>query len=209
MSPAVERDDRPVADLDDVVVTCSDLAVGVWDAEGPVDFFCQRARGVGTRGHHAVGPYAGIDHGPIALGAEGRADVPAIAVEDDAAHEGTALRHVAELDAQAPALDDGRDLELAGRPALASLFAAELPSGVMLVVAHPDAKAACERVEPLDQIGLRLTGFGVLAELGHQGGEVVLGRRPGCWHVLLHRTMSASAVFLDEPVIRPDSFRML
>ena len=39
-SPAVERDDRPFADLDDVVVTCSALTVGVWDGEGPADFFC-------------------------------------------------------------------------------------------------------------------------------------------------------------------------
>ena len=191
MSPAVERDDRPVADLDDVVVTCPDLTVGVCDAKGPVDFSCQRARGVGTRGQHEVGPIAGIDHGPIALGADGRADFPAITGEDDATHEGTALRHVVELDAQAPVLDDGRDLTLADRPTLASLFAAEPPSRVMLIVAHPDAKAACERVEPLDQRGLRLTGFGALAELGHHGGEGVwaAGRGVGtfffiglCWH---------------------------
>ena len=78
----------------------------------------------------------------------------------------------------------------------------------MLVVAHQDAEVACERVEPLDQRGLRLAGFGALKELGHQGGEGVLGRRPGCWHVLLHWTMSVPAVFLDEPAIRPDSGRV-
>ena len=80
-----------------------------------------------------------------------RGDVPAITGEDDVAHEGTALRHVAELDAQAPVLDDAWDLMLADCPALALLFAAEPPSGVMLVVAHQDAKAACDRVEPFDQ----------------------------------------------------------
>ena len=85
----------------------------------------------------------------------------------------------------------------------------------MLVVAHPDAEIACERVEPLDQRGFRLAGFGALAELGHQGGEGVLGRRPGCWQVLLHRskqTMLAPAVFLDETVPASHSahsFRML
>ena len=79
----------------------------------------------------------------------------------------------------------------------------------MLVVAHPDAEVACERVKPLNQRGLRLAGFGLLTELGHQGGEGVLGRRPRCWHVLLHRTMSVPYVFLDEPAIRQDSFQML
>ena len=189
MSPAVERDDRPVADLDDVVVTGPDLAVGVRDAEGAVDSFCKQARCEGARSHHEVGPLTGIDHGPVALSAEGRADVPVIAGEDDAAHEGTALQQVAELDAQAPALDDGRDLALAGRPALVPLLTAARRFGgalVMLVVAHPDAEVACQRVEPLNQRGLRLAGFGALAELGHQGGEGVLGRRPGRWHVLLH-----------------------
>ena len=150
MSPAVERDDRPVADLDDVVVTGLDHAVGVRDAEGAVDFFCQRARGEGVRRHHEVGPRTGIDLGPVALSAEGRTDVPAIAGEDDAAHEGTALRLVAELDAQAPTLDDGRDLAPAGRPAISPLLAAARRFGVMLVGAHPDAEVACERVEPLD-----------------------------------------------------------
>ena len=82
----------------------------------------------------------------------------------------------------------------------------------MLVVAHPDAEVACERVEPLDQRGLRLAGFGALAELDHQGGEGVLGRWPGRWHVLLHRskqTMSAPAVFLDETVPASHSARQL
>ena len=74
---------------------------------------------------------------------------------------------------------------------------------------HPDAEVACERVEPLNQRGLRHAGFGALTELCHQAGEGVLGRRPRCWHVLLHRTMSVPAVFLDEPAIRPHSFRML
>ena len=37
---AVERDDRPVVDLDDVSVTGPVFAVGVRDAEGAVDFFC-------------------------------------------------------------------------------------------------------------------------------------------------------------------------
>ena len=77
----------------------------------------------------------------------------------------------------------------------------------VLVVAHPDAEAVCERMEPFDQRGLRLAGFGALAELGHQGGEGLLGRRPGCLRVLLHRSMSApnraGSVFLDErPAIR-------
>ena len=112
----------------------------------------------------------------------------------DAAHEGTALRHVAELDAQAPVLDDGRDLALADRPARAPFLTAKPPSGGaldVLVVAHPDAEAACESVEPFDQRGLRLAGFGALAELCQEGGEGVLGRRPECWHILLHRSMSA------------------
>ena len=212
MSPVVERDNRPVADLDDVVVAGPDLAVGVRDVESAVDFFCPRARGEGARRHHDVGPCAGINHSSITLSAKGRTDVPAITGEDDAAHEGTALRHVAELDAQAPAVDGGRDLALADRPALAPFLTAKPPSGRaldVLVVAHPDAKAACERVKPLNQRGLRLAGFGAFAELGHQRGDGVLGCRPWCWHVLLYRTMSASAVFLDEPAIRPDSFRML
>ena len=84
--PVVERDNRPVADLDDVVVAGPDLAVGVRDAEGAV-FFCQRARGEGARRHHEVGPPTGIDHSSVALSAKGRADVPAITGEDDAAHE--------------------------------------------------------------------------------------------------------------------------
>ena len=58
MSPVVERDNRPVADLDDVVVTGPDLTVGVRDAEGAVDFFCQRARGEG-----AEAPRGGPTHG--------------------------------------------------------------------------------------------------------------------------------------------------
>ena len=90
MSPAVERDDRPVVDLDDVVVTGPDLAIGVRDAEGAVDFFCQQAWGKGARRHQEEGPRMGIDHGPVALGAEGGTDVPAIAGEDDVAHERTA-----------------------------------------------------------------------------------------------------------------------
>ena len=195
MSPVVERDNRPVADLDDVVVAGPDLAVGVRDVESAVDFFCPRARGEGARRHHEVGPCAGINHSSVTLSAKGRTDVPAITGEDDAAHEGTAPRHVAELDAQAPALDDGRDLALAGRPALAPHFAAARRFGVMLVVAHPNAEVACERVEPLDQRGLRLAGFG-----------------PGRWHVLLHRskqTMSAPAVFLDETVPTSHSAREL
>ena len=84
---------------------------------------------------------------------------------------------------------------LVGRPALAPLITAARRFGVMLVVAHPDAEVACERVEPLDQRGLRLAGFGALVELGHQGGEGVLGRRPGCWHVLLHRTSHSAHSF--------------
>ena len=77
---------------------------------------------------------------------------------------------------------------------LAPFLTAEQTSGGaldVLVAAHPDAEAACERVEPFDQRGLRLAGFGALAELGYQGGEGVLGRRPGCLRVLLHRSMSA------------------
>ena len=98
------------------------------------------------------------------------------------------------MDAQAPSLDAGWDLALADLPALAPFLTAKPPSGGaldVLVVAHPHAEAACERVEPFDQRGLRLAGFGALAELGHQGGEGVLGRRPECWHILLHRSMSA------------------
>ena len=88
-------------------------------------------------------PRGGPTHGHRSLSAKGRTDVPAITGEDDAAHEGTALRHVAELDAQAPALDDGRDLALADRPVLAPFLTAKLPSGGaldVLVVAHPDAE---------------------------------------------------------------------
>ena len=58
--------------------------------------------------------------------------------------------------------------------------------------------------------GLRLAGFGTLAELGHQSGEGVLGRWPGRWHVLLHgskQTISAPAVFLDETVPASHSAR--
>ena len=62
MSPVVERDNHPVADLDDVVVTGPDLTVGIRDAEGAVGFFYQRARGKGARRHHEVGPPTGIDH---------------------------------------------------------------------------------------------------------------------------------------------------
>ena len=209
MSPVVERDNHPVADLDDIVVASPDLAIGVLDVESAIDFFCPRARGEGARRHREVGPCAGINHSSVTLSAKGRKDVQAITREDDAAHEGTALRHIAELDAQAPVLDGGQDLALMDHLALAPFLAAKPPSGgalSVLVIAHPDAKAACERVEPIDQRGLRLAGFGALAELGHQGGE---GRRPGCWQVLLHRTVSASAVFLGEPAIRPDSFSML
>ena len=72
MSPVVERDNRPVADLDDVVVTGLDLTVSVRDAEGAVHFFCQRARGEGTRRHHEVGPRTGIDHSSVTLSAKGR-----------------------------------------------------------------------------------------------------------------------------------------
>ena len=86
MSPVVERDNRPVADLDDVVVTGPDFTVGVRDAEGAVNFFCQRARG-GARRHHEIGPCTGIDHSSVALSAKGRTDVPAITGKDDAAHE--------------------------------------------------------------------------------------------------------------------------
>ena len=212
MSPVVERDNRSVADLDDVVVTGPDLNVGVRDAEGAVDFFCHRARGDGARTHNEVGPRTGIDHSSVALSVKGCTDVPAITGEDDAAHEGTALRHVAELDAQAPTLDDGLDLALADLPAFVPFLTAKPPRGGaldVLVVAYPDAEVACERVEPLDQRGLRLAGFGALTELGHQGCEGVLGHRRGCWHVLLHRTMSVPAIFLDEPAIRPDSFGLL
>ena len=119
MSPVVEPDNHPVADLDDVVVAGPDLAVGV---ESAVDFFCPREPGEATRRHHEVGPCAGINHSSITLSAKGRTDVPAITGEDDAAHEGTALRHVAELDAQAPALEGGWDLALVDRPALPSFL---------------------------------------------------------------------------------------
>ena len=95
MSSVVERDNRPVADLDDDVVTGLDLTISVQDAEGVVDFFCQRARGEGARRHHEVDPCTGIDHSSVALRARGCTDVPAITGEDDAAHEGTAIRHVA------------------------------------------------------------------------------------------------------------------
>ena len=127
MSPVVERDNCPVADLDDVVVTGPDLTVGVRDAEGAVDFFCKRARGEGAWWHHKVGLRTGINHSSIALSAKGRTYVPAITGEDDAAHEGTALRHLAELDAQAP--DDGRDLAHPDLPALAPFLTAKPPSG--------------------------------------------------------------------------------
>ena len=192
--PVVERDNRPVADLNDVVEACPDLAVSVPSAESAVNFFCPWERGEGAWGHHGVGPCVGINHSSVTLSVEGCTDTSAIAGENDAAYEGTVLRHVAELDAQAPSLDAGWDLELANRPALAPYLTAEPPSGGaldVLVVAHPDAEAACERVEPFDQRGLRLAGFGALAELGHQGGEGVLGRRPGCLRVLLHRSRSA------------------
>ena len=84
-------------------------------------------------------------------------DISATAGENDAAFEGTVLRHFAELDAQAPSLDAGWDLALANRPALTPFLTAESLSGGaldVLVVAHPDAEAACERVEPFDQRGL-------------------------------------------------------
>ena len=80
----------------------------------------------------------------------------------------------------------------------------------MLVVAHPDAEAACERVEQFEQRGLRLAGFDALAELGHQGSEGVLGRRPECWRFLLHvcrRLIEPSAVFLDETAPASHSVR--
>ena len=60
------------------------------------------------------------------------------------AHEGTALRHIAEFDEQVPALDGSRDLALADRPALAQFLTAKPPSGGalnVLIVAHPNAKA--------------------------------------------------------------------
>ena len=49
--------------------------------------------------------------------------------EDDVADKGTALRHVAELDAQAPVLDDGRDQALADLPALVPFLTAKPLSG--------------------------------------------------------------------------------
>ena len=149
-----------------------------------------------------MGPCAGINHGPVALSAERRVDaeVPAVAGEDDAAYKGVALHLVAfEFNAHVPALDNDRDLLrlLPGGPALSSrlflaghlkatlgvprrmvgpVFAWRLDAelGMMLVVTHPDAEAARKRVEPLDQRGLGLTGFGALAKLGHKRGKGVL-----------------------------------
>ena len=43
MSPVLERDNRLVADLDDLVVAGTDLAIGVLDIESAVDFFCPGA----------------------------------------------------------------------------------------------------------------------------------------------------------------------
>ena len=99
-----------------------------------------------------MGPCVGINHSSVTLSAEGCTDISAIAGVNDAAYEGTALRHVAELDAQAPSLDAGWDLALANRQALAPFLTAEPLSGGaldVLVVAHPDAEAACERPERL------------------------------------------------------------
>ena len=79
MSPVVERNNRPITDLDDVVEACPDLAVSVPGAESAVNFFCPQARGEGAWGHHEVGPCAGINHSSITLSAEGCTDISAIA----------------------------------------------------------------------------------------------------------------------------------
>ena len=105
------------------------------------------------------------------------------------------------LDAQEPALHDGLDLVLVDRPALAPFFTAKPLSGGALnvrVVAHPDAEAACERVEPFDQRGLRLAGFSTLAQLGHQGGEGELGEHIFFFIRVCGHLIEPSAVFLDE-----------
>ena len=61
-----------------------------------------------------------------------------------------------------------RDGRMVG-PVFAQRLDAELGiCCLMLVVTHPDAKAARKRVEPLDQRGLGLTGCGALAKLGHK-----------------------------------------
>ena len=202
MVPAIQRDDHPVADLNDVVVTGSDLPVWVQSAKGVIDFLRRRVWGEGSRRYYEVGPCAGINHGPVALSAERHADteVLAVAAEDDEAYKGVALRPVAfEFNAHAPALDKDRDLLrlLEGGPALSSrlflaghlkatlgvprrmvgpVFARRLDAelGMMLVMMHPDAEGAHKRVEPLDQRDLGLTGFGALAKLGHKRGKGVL-----------------------------------
>ena len=162
MSPVVERDNPPVADLDDVIEACPDLTVSVTGAESAVNFFCPRARGEDAWGHHEVGPCVGINHSSVTLSAEGCTDISVMAGENDAPYEGTALRHVAELDVEAPSLDAGWDLALANLPVLAPFLSAEPLSGGALdvfVEVRLDAEAACERVEPFDQRGLRLAGW--------------------------------------------------
>ena len=207
MIPAKQRDDRPIADLNDVVVTGPDLPVWVRSAKDATDFLRRRVWGEGSRRYYEVGPCADINHGPVALSAERRVDaeVPAVAGEDDAAYKGVALRLVAfELNAHVPALDNDRDLPrlLARGPALSSrlflaghlkatlgvprrmvgpVFAQRLDAelGMMLVVTHPDAEAARKRIEPLDQRSLGLTDFCALAKLGHKRGMGVL-KDGGC-----------------------------
>ena len=84
MVPAIQRDDRPVADLNDVVVTGPDLPVWVRSAKGATDFLRRRVWGEGSRRYYEVGPCADINHGPVALSAERHVDaeVPAVAGED-------------------------------------------------------------------------------------------------------------------------------
>ena len=79
MSRVVERNNRPIIDLDDVVEACPDLAVSVPGAESAVKFVCPRARGEGAWGHHEVGPCTGIYHSYVTLSAEGCTDISAIA----------------------------------------------------------------------------------------------------------------------------------
>ena len=225
MVPAIQRDDCPVAGLKDVVLTGPDLPVWIWSAKGAIDFLRRRVWGEGCE----VGPCAGINQGPVALSAERciDAEVPAVAGEDDAAYKGVAL-HLVAFEFNAHVLDNDRDLLrlLAGGPALSShlflaghlkatlgvprrmvgpVFDAEL--SMMLVVTHPDAEAARKRVEPLDQRGLGLTGFGALAKLGHKRGKGVLKEGGPRWGIpmrcdLLHAGLDSKQTMSQAVVCR-------
>ena len=108
MVPAIQRDDRPVADLNDLVVTGPDLPVWVRSAKGAINFLHLRVWGEALRRNYEVSPCAGINHGPVALSAERGVDAEVLAVagEDVAAYKRVALRLVAfEFNAHAPALD--------------------------------------------------------------------------------------------------------